>query len=391
MSTAGRTTDRTTWDELMVARAYLASVIEPPAPALVRFIGRHGAQRAAELVRAGDTPEKVTEEVESRREHVSGEKALEQARESGARLIVPEQPEWPHERFSCFSDATEVGFADMAEPIALWARGTASLGEALERSVAIVGARAASGYGETLAAEFGYGLSDAGFTVASGAAYGIDGAAHRGALATGESTVAYLACGVDRDYPAGHSRLLRAVAERGLVVSEYAPGASPRRHRFLVRNRLIAASGQGAVVVEAGVRSGASNTASTADTLGRPVMAVPGPVTSASSVGCHMMIRSGKAMLVTRTEEVIEVISPIGEAPAVDAAGPARKSDGLDRYAKQLHDALTGSDGSSAEQLARDSGLSLRKVRSLLPALEMAGLATLGEDGWVKNSSNKPR
>lgn len=383
--------DRTTWEELMVARAYLASVVEPPAPALVRFIGRYGAQRTAEWVREGNIPEVVMEEVEARREYVSGEKALEWAGESGARLIVPEQPEWPCERFSCFSDATEIGIADMVEPIALWVRGTASLRTALEKSVSVVGARAASGYGETLAAEFGYGLSDAGFTVVSGAAYGIDGAAHRGALATGNPTVAYLACGLDRDYPAGHSRLLRTIAERGLVASEYAPGTSPRRHRFLVRNRLIAASGQGAVVVEAGARSGAGNTASTADTLGRPVMAVPGPVTSASSVGCHMMIRSGKAVLVTGSEEVAEVVGPMGAAPAVDVVGQSRKSDGLDRYAKQLHDALTGSDGSSAEQLARDSGLSLRKVRSLLPALEMAGLATFGEGGWVKNSSNKPR
>ncbi|RCW39839.1 DNA processing protein [Halopolyspora algeriensis] len=373
-------------EELLVARAYLSAVAEPPAPALVRFIGRHGVQRAAELVRAGDVPDAVTEEVEARREHVCGERILGRARENGIRLLVPEQREWPHERFSCLSDATEIGIAGMAEPIALWVRGPASLRAVTEKSVATVGARAASGYGETLAAEFGYGLCGAGFTVVSGAAYGIDGAAHRGALAAGDSTVAYLACGVDMDYPAGHSRLLRTIAERGLVVSEYVPGTSPRRHRFLVRNRLIAASGQGAVVVEAGARSGAGNTANTADALGRPVMAVPGPVTSASSVGCHMMIRSGKAVLVTGPEEVIEVIGPMGTSPVDDGAGQPRRGDGLDRDAKQLHDALAGSDGASAEQLARDSGLPLRKVRSLLPALEMAGLAVLGENGWVRRA-----
>lgn len=368
----------------MLARAYLSAVVEPPAPALAEFIDRHGAQQAAGLVGKGLIPSSVAEEVDARRERVSGEAVLESACKSGARLIVPEHPEWPQEGFSGLSDATAVGIAGMAEPIALWVRGSVSLAAAVENSVSIVGARAASGYGETLAAEFGYGLSEAGFTVVSGAAYGIDGAAHRGALAAGRSTVAYLACGVDRDYPAGHSRLLRAVAEQGLVVSEYAPGTPPRRHRFLVRNRLIAASGQGTVVVEAGARSGAGNTASTADTLGRPVMAVPGPVTSASSVGCHMMVRSGKAVLVTKPDEIIEVVGQMGTSPLVDTAGQPRRSDGLDRCAKKIHDALVESTGSSAEQLAQDSGLPLRKVRAILPALEMAGVASRGESGWVR-------
>jgi DNA processing protein len=371
-------------DEVVVARAYLSAVAEPPAPALVGFIGEHGAVRAAELVHKGQMPASVVDEVEARREQVSGAAALAKAATVGAHLVIPEYPEWPHERFSCFSEATEVGIAGMAEPVALWVRGRVPLAAALESSVAVVGARAASGYGEHLAAELGHGLSLAGFSVVSGAAYGIDGAAHRGALTADRTTVAFLACGVDVDYPAGHGRLLRAIAERGAVVSEYAPGTTPRKHRFLVRNRLIAASGLGTVVVEAGARSGASNTANTADALGRSVMAVPGPVTSATSVGCHDMVRSGKAVLVTRTDEIIEVISPLGTAPLVEVTAHPRDTDDLDHDAKRVHDALADSSGASAEQLACDSGLPLRKVRAVLPALEMAGLATRGEQGWVR-------
>jgi DNA processing protein len=373
-------------DSLLVARAYLSAVAEPPASALVEFIAEHGARAAAEFVRTGDVPPRVADEVDARREHVSGEKCLTDAHSVGARLVVPEHSDWPLERFSCFDDAVAVGIPDMAPPIAMWVRGQVPSADAVQTSVAVVGARAASGYGEHMAAELGYGLAEAGFTVVSGAAYGIDGAAHRGALAAGRTTVAFLACGVDIDYPAGHSRLLRAVAEQGLVVSEYPPGTTPRKHRFLVRNRLIAAAGQGTVVVEAGARSGASNTANTADSLGRPVMAVPGPVTAANSVGCHQMIRAGKALLVTTKDEILEVISPLGMSPSVEVAVRPRKTDGLDRCAKQIHDAMSGGDGVSAEQLARDSGLPLRKVRAVLPALELAGLVVRDERGWSHRS-----
>lgn len=379
------TNDDGVTEDLLVARAYLSGVAEPPAPALAGLIRDRGPQRAAETIWTGKAPSPVSEEIDARREHVSGSALLQSARELGIRLVVPEHPEWPRERFSCFTDATEVGIPGMAEPVALWIRGPVSLAAALQNSVSVVGARAASGYGEQMGAEFGHGLSTSGFTVVSGAAYGIDGAAHRGALAAGGTTVAFLACGADIDYPAGHSRLLRAIAEQGLVISEYPPGTSPRKHRFLVRNRLIAAAGQGVVVVEAGARSGAGNTASTADTLGRPVMAMPGPVTSASSVGCHQMVRSGKALLVTRTAEVVEVISPIGTAALADPAPSSRPTDDLDHVAQRIHDALR--DGSSAEQLARDSGLPLRRVRAVLPALELAGLAKLGEQGWSRLGS----
>lgn len=371
-------------DDVLLARAYLSAVAEPPAPALVGFVAQHGVLRAAERVRSGELPSPVADEVQARREHVSGEHNLEQAESFGVRLVVPEHSEWPREVFSCFGAATAIGLPGFAEPLALWVRGENALDDLLRRSIAMVGARAASGYGEHLAAEFAHGVAKAGFTVVSGAAYGIDGAAHRGALAAGRETAAFTACGIDRDYPAGHGRLLRSIAEHGLVISEHPPGTPPRKHRFLVRNRLIAASGLGTVVVEAGARSGASNTANTADCLGRPVMAVPGPVTAPSSVGCHEMVRAGKAILVCSAEQILEAVNPLGEAPAVEASVSSRVTDGLDPDAQRVHDAMTPRTGASAEELARDSGVPLRKVRAVLPTLELAGLAERGEEGWVR-------
>ncbi|MGW5645580.1 DNA-processing protein DprA [Saccharopolyspora sp. NPDC003752] len=373
--------------ELLVARAFLGAVAEPPAPALARFVTEYGPCRAVGLIQREKAPADVTAEVEARRWHVSGEQLLVAAEAAGVRLVVPEAPEWPREAFDGLFGARSVDLPGIAEPIALWVRGKAALAEAAEQAVAIVGARAATGYGEHVAAEFGHGLATAGFTVASGAAYGIDGAAHRGALAAGGLTVAFLACGVDVDYPAGHGRLLRAIAEQGAVVSEYPLGTPPRKHRFLVRNRLIASFGSATVVVEAGARSGAANTAHTADALGRPVLAVPGPVTSKNSVGCHGMVRSGQAVLVTRTQEVLEALSPLGAQLPVEIPAQPRRTDALHPDARRLHDALTGIDCASADELARDSGLPLGKVRALLPELELAGFVARSERGWSMTGS----
>lgn len=369
-------------EQLRLARAYLAAVAEPPAPALAACVAERGPVRTAALVHGGSAPGAVADEVESRRRHVSGADVLAATQRIGARLLIPEDPGWPAERFGLLAGAAEVGVPGMAAPLALWVRGRSDLGTALTTSVAVVGARAATGYGEHFAAELGHGLASAGCAVVSGAAYGIDGAAHRGALAAGGTTIAFLACGIDIDYPAGHGRLLRAIAQQGVVATEYAPGTTPRRHRFLVRNRLIAACGQGTVVVEAGARSGAGNTANTTDALGLPLMAVPGPVTSASSVGCHDMVRSGKAVLVTSTPQVLEMINPLGAAPPVDPVPAARRTDELQPRARQLHDAVSACNGADADRLAQESGLSLRAVRALLPEMELAGLIERKEGGW---------
>ena len=164
----------------------------------------------------------------------------------------------------------------------------------------------------------------------SGAAIGIDGAAHRGALAVDGPTVAVLACGIDRAYPTVHERLITRIAATGLVLSEYPPGCVPARHRFLVRNRLIAGLAEGTLVIEAGLRSGAQRTAADARALGRVLMALPGPVTSGCSAGCHRLIRDG-AVLVTRAEEVLEGIGRIGVDLAPEPGfDHSRPTDGLD-------------------------------------------------------------
>lgn len=226
--------------ELRRARAYLSRVVEPPAQAISELIDEVGAVRAARLVAAGQVPHRVAAETSARRGDDRAEADLSAIAALGGRLVVPEDGEWPAAALSCFTTPNALADERWRPPVALWVRGH-RLDELGERAVAVVGARAATGYGEHVAAEFGYGLAESGVTVVSGAAFGIDGAAHRGALAAEGYTVAVQACGLDRAYPAGHQGLLDRIAASGAVVSEYPPGARPARHRFLVRNRLIAA------------------------------------------------------------------------------------------------------------------------------------------------------
>ncbi|HWO58878.1 MAG TPA: DNA-processing protein DprA, partial [Umezawaea sp.] len=295
-----------------------------------------------------------------------------------------EDEEWPEWPFNALALAAAQGLRCGLAPLALWVRGKANVAELAERAVAVVGSRAASGYGQHVAAEFGHGLAEAGIVVVSGAAYGIDGCAHRGALAADGVTIAVLACGVDVAYPAGHAGLIARIPERGLVVSEYPPTHTPARHRFLTRNRLIAALGDGTVVVEAGRRSGAKNTAASTSALGRVLMAVPGPVTSASSTGCHELLRSGEAIAVTSVAEVIESTGRLG----VDLVESTRRSEttvgSSQGDAVRVHEALVLTGGSSADVIAVESGVALSTVRSLLPALEMAGLAERVDSGWKR-------
>jgi DNA processing protein len=219
-------------------------------------------------------------------------------------------------------------------------------------------------------------------TVVSGAAYGIDGAAHRGALKAGGATVAVLGCGIDIPYPAGHSSLLDGIAANGLVVSEYPPTTHPARHRFLVRNRLIAALSTATVVVEAGVRSGARNTATTAAALGKTVLAVPGPITSAMSVGCHDLLRTGAASIAGSVAEVLEAVGPVGEHLRTSEQSPRRSTDGLADQALRVHEALRREASLGAEEVAVGSGVPLERVRALLPELEITGHAERHDDGW---------
>lgn len=234
--------------------------------------------------------------------------AVTHAARLGAFLLTPEQKLWP------------AGFADLDlhAPVALWGRGQMSKLDQFENSLSVVGARASTGYGEHVTMETVSAIAESGVGIVSGAAYGIDGMAHRSALAVEGTTMAFLAGGVDRFYPSGHDALLRRIIETGLVLAEAPCGYAPTKWRFLLRNRLIAASSQATVVMEAGWRSGSLNTANHAATLGRPLGVVPGPVTSAASAGCHRLLREYDAVCVTTASEMLELLP--GQPPALSAS-----------------------------------------------------------------------
>jgi DNA processing protein len=378
-------------EDILLARAYLLRVAEPPAPALRRLAELLGPVEAARRVRSGEVPDAVAAETAARRELDLAEQDLAEAHRRGARLLVPEAPDWPAWPLCALDTATDGNLRFFGSPLALWTRGAGDLAAATERSVAIVGARAASGYGEHAAAEFGHDLACDGFTVASGAAYGIDGSAHRGALAAGGPTIAVLGSGVDVEYPAGHASLLEAVADAGLILSEYPPGTPPARHRFLVRNRLIAALAQGTVVVEAGRRSGARNTAATARGLGRPVLAVPGSIHSATSVGCHELVRSGAAELAVCVADIVEAVGRIGaDLRGGEQCAPAGETP-ADEEGARVRAALGARRGRSADRIALESGIPIGRVRALLSAWELDGLAQKSPDGWSRRPEPTPR
>lgn len=363
------------------ARAYLLRVAEPPAKALRAFVARTGPVRAAELVRAGEVPEAVKPETSARCSFDLAERDLELAAGCGARLVLPEDDEWPGWRFLAFELAARGGHEYGGEPLALWVRGL-PLNEFGDHSAAIVGARAASGYGVHVAADLAYGIAETGFGVVSGAAYGIDGAAHRGALAAGGRTIAVLACGIDVVYPSGHDTLFGHILEQGSLVSEYPPGSSPARFRFLVRNRLIAAFGDGTVVVEAGRRSGARNTAITARALGRPLLAVPGPVTSAMSVGCHDLLRAGEARIAAAAGDVIDAVGPLDAVAHEAGAGQRSAVDELERIEQRVLECLGARRGRGVERVAAESGVDPDTLQAVLPVLERAGFAERTDAGW---------
>jgi DNA processing protein len=300
---------------------------------------------------------------------------LATVRRFGGRLVVPGDAEWP----AGLDDLHRA--AGRAAPFCLWVRGPADLAQACSRSVSVVGARAATPYGERISAELGSGCADAGVSVISGAAYGIDGAAHRGALAVSGSTVAVLACGVDRAYPRGHEQLIERIASEGSVVSEVPPGSAPTRNRFVERNRVIAALGQATVVVEAAWRSGASVTASRAADLGRPLAAVPGPVSSPMSAGCHRLLRTG-AVCVTTAAEVLELLAPIGELLADEPVVAAAEHDGLSPADVRVLDALPVRRPAALGSLALVAGLTETTVLAALGRLELRGSAVREAAGW---------
>jgi DNA processing protein len=293
------------------AWAYLSRVAEPPAPGVVALVARLGPVEAAARIRSGRVDECVAAETSARREVWRAEADLAAAVAAGARLITPGHSEWPTDRFDACAAS---GDPTLAPPVALWVRGPAQLAECCARSVAVVGSRAATGYGTHLAGDFGAGLGLCGHTVVGSASQGIDTAALQGALAVAGTVIAVRPSGIDQPFPPPLALLADAVAAGGLVVSEYPPGVLPSRTRLIARNRLLAALTVATVVVEAGTGSSALRVAAAAARLRRPVMAVPGPVTSRLSAGCHDLIRGG-AHLVTSVEDLTQRVDgaePVG-------------------------------------------------------------------------------
>lgn len=357
-----------------LARLLISVTVEPGEP---RLAERRAACDPIDLWSSiergrGDLPVAWTDAAAGA--HDRAVRALQRAEAVGARWVVPGDREWP----VALDDLDHLpGIGQVVgAPLGLWVRGGGDLIEAASAPVAIVGARSNTTYGADCAGDIAADCADQGHAVVSGAAFGIDASAHRGALLAGGLTVAVLACGVDIDYPAAHAALLRRIAEEGLIVSEYPPGAVPQRHRFLVRNRLIAAWSAGVVVVEAAARSGSLNTLNWADHLGRTTLAVPGPVTSQASTGAHLAIRDGKAVLVTSGRDVmVDTFGEVGDDGPQVGAGARRVWVRLGRRPQTV------------EQLAAGLRWSPVGVRRALAELGRHGVAESGPDGWARARS----
>lgn len=308
----------TTQDAERVSRVTLSYASEPGDAITAAMLTRHGAVATLDAITSSRPPDlrdidpdvitdwqnRLAARLQTRTPGI----VIESALQYGMTIVVPGDPDWPTQ------------LDDLPNPpVALYAKGDLSpLGRDITSIVTLAGSRAATGYGEFVTRETVQGLVAEGFTVVSGVAYGIEGAAMRAALAAGDRPVAFLAGGLDRPYPAGHELLFDRIVEHGAVVSEIPPGLTPTKWRFMQRNRLLAAASSATVVVEAGTRSGALHVAANAAGLGREVAAFPGPVTSANSSGTHLLISDGVAQLVTSADDIRQLVdgaTPGGPAP----------------------------------------------------------------------------
>lgn len=372
-----------TGDDERLAWAYLSTVAQGASRSLSAAIAARGVVEVADTIRTGSATGDFAARVHARAHLDNARADLERMDRAGGRLVTPADDEWPAWQLLGLDTLATTTDAE-APPLALWVWGQRRINELCGRAVAVVGTRAASGYGEHVTSEIAGDLAVDGWTVVSGAAFGVDAAAHRAALGVGAPTVAVLACGVDRAYPAAHTVLLRTIAESGLVISEYPPGTTPARYRFLARNRLVAALSAGTVIVEAGWRSGARNTASWARRLSRPVMAVPGPVTSAASQGCHRMIREGEARLVGNAHDVVDECGPLLADVGDPDAAFRRELDDLSGDLSLVYEAFPTSGTCEPTELAVAAGLPVGRVRAALPMLELDGLVVVADGRWSR-------
>jgi DNA processing protein len=366
----------------------LAHCVEPGDPAVGRLLRDLGPRELLDRIRAGTTGLRHGEGLTARLPAGTAAAAGDRAARCDARIITRADREWPGQL-----DA----LGELA-PLALWVSGAADLRLLALRSVSVVGARACTAYGEEVARTWSADLASEAWTVLSGAAFGIDAAAHRGALAAGGTTVAVLAGGVDVPYPRAHALLLARIVEEGAVVSESPPGEPVRRQRFLSRNRLIAALGRATLVVEAADRSGTTATARAANAMNRPVLAVPGPVTSAASAGCHRMIREGVALLVSDLPDLLDMLdlahgarAPGGLEHARAGRTERRPRDLLSARERAVLDALPARGALGLDALVRAAGLSQGDVLASVGILTASGWTEQEGGGWRLVRAAGPR
>lgn len=380
----------TSFDEEELAWAYLARVAEGPCAPLQTLIAEVGPVEAADAVaHCPSLPSALASKVAARKNINEAEEDLLIAQANGFRLMTPHDPEWPTEAFAAFNysaiwDRRRRDSAAYA-PYALWIKGDAAI---LRRSlVSVVGSRAPSSAGRKLSRKSAEELIAQGHVVVSGMAKGVDGIAHSVALELGQPTVAVTACGLDRVYPAAHTQMFRDIGDTGLLISEYPPGVRPARHRFLARNRLLAALSSGVVVTSAAWRSGALNTASWARDMGKPVLVWPHSVDDPDAAGCHRLIREG-ATLVSRGAEIEEELSAIGQL-ALPLSSVESKTDRLLNRDKKVWEAVSPYFPTSLSEITQESGLPREDVLSILKNLVRQQMLSESKGHWIRKKESQ--
>ena len=293
-------------------------------------------------------------------------------KQCGARFLIPQDAAWPTGLDHMMLTRPQ---PQGAPPMGVWIRGKADPAE-LGNAIAIVGSRCPTAYGSHIATDWAADLTVEGNVVVSGMAFGIDAAAHRGALLARGNTVALLACGVDTAYPLAHAGLMAEIIDNGAVISEVPPGTRPIKAAFLARNRMIAAIGTGVLIVEAAARSGARNTATWANQLGRIVMAVPGPVTSEMSTTPNRLIRDSEAVLVSSSSDVLALVQPLQPSREQELSGAQRALDLLPARCREVREAVAPREGIGTAELSARTGLSVMQC--------LAAVDELVETGWLE-------
>ncbi|RLP06482.1 DNA-processing protein DprA [Propionibacterium australiense] len=378
-------TTNSDWTPERRARAALTFICEPGKPDLSRLVAEQGAPAVVEALRNASSGAAWTR----RARCLDLDALIARAEGMDARLIIPGDDEWPPD-LAGLERIEPVG-GMCGAPLALWVRGRSRLDEILpagRRALAVVGARACTRYGQLAATDLASQLAGQ-FPIVSGGAYGIDIAAHRGALGVGAPTIAIMAGGLDEWYPRGNTRVFEQIVDEWAVISELPPGMRPTRPGFLARNRLIAALAMGVVVVEAAARSGAVNTARWAGSLGRIVMAVPGPVTSGMSETPHRLIRDHEAELVAGADDVRALLCEPGEQPEMLSATPSRLLDGLDPQLLAVREALPGRGSLTVDELAARARCTSATCAGALIELELLGL--VGQSAPGRWRLSRPR